>query len=86
MRSHLSAGPGSDQPAEEAAQRRRDAAYENYTSELSNAWKNPPGVRSPQRSLVGPGTSGMIAAASSGDPAERANAIERLGERTRGGK
>jgi hypothetical protein len=84
LRSHLSAGPGSDRPDEVAARKAR--AYQDYTTELANAWRNPPGVRSPQRSLAGPGPSALIKAASSGDPTERAEEIEKLGERWRGGK
>jgi hypothetical protein len=78
MRRHLH---GAEPDADVA---RKEKAYAAYVDELSNAWKRP-GIQ-PQRSVVGPGPSGLIKAASSGDPAERAEEIERLGERTRGGR
>jgi hypothetical protein len=80
MRRHLKSDPDDDVAA------RKERAYQDYTTSLSNAWRNPPGVLPQQSSLVGPGTAGMIRAVSSPDPAARAEAIERLGEKTRGGR
>jgi hypothetical protein len=63
-------------------QARKDKAYSDYCTSLSNAWKSPAGQVRPQSALVGPGTESHIEAAS--DPTQRAEAIERAVERTRG--
>jgi hypothetical protein len=66
-------------PAE--LQARKDKAYSDYCSELSNAWKSPAGQVRPQSALVAPGIESHIEAAT--DPTHAA-AIEREVERTRG--
>jgi hypothetical protein len=63
----------------------REKMYAQRNADLENAWRNPPGVMTPQPALVGPGPSGLLAAASSADPRARAAAIEREGEKWRGG-
>jgi hypothetical protein len=59
--------------------RKRDLA-------LSEAWKTPTGRMTPQTARTAPGPAGFIEATASGDPAARAAAIERQGERWRGGR
>jgi hypothetical protein len=80
MRRHLRTDPDDD------AQARRDRAYQDYTTRLSEAWKNPPGVMRPQPAKVALGPTGFVEAVTSADPAARAAAIERQGEAWRYGK
>jgi hypothetical protein len=67
------------------AQARRDRAWTRYRDDLQNAWKNPPGVIHPQPTKVASGPSGFVAAVESPDPAARAAAIQRQGEKWRFG-
>jgi hypothetical protein len=64
-RRHLRTDPDDD------AQARRDAAYRNYTTRLTEAWKNPPGVARAERGRTDP---------------RAASRIERQGEQWRGGR
>jgi hypothetical protein len=84
MRGHLSAGPG---PAfgEPDAQRRRDAAYESYTSTLSNAWRNPPHALAAPPAILGAGPAHKVVEPGRTDPGA-ASRIERVRERTHGGR
>jgi hypothetical protein len=79
LRSHLSTGPGSDQPAE-GAQARKDRAYSDYTRELSEAWKSPRHATQPAPAILGIGPAHKAT-----DP-DAATAIERERERTHGGR
>jgi hypothetical protein len=84
MRSHLSTGPG-PAFAEPDAQKRRDAAYENYTSELSNAWKHPRHAAAAPPAILGAGPAHKVVEPGRTDP-DAASRIEGLREKTHGGK
>jgi hypothetical protein len=66
-------------------QARKDKAYSDYCSELSNAWRSPAGQRKPQWATVGVGPSSFIEAMEPADPTERAAAIEKQNEAWKGG-
>jgi hypothetical protein len=65
LRRHLRTEPDDD------AQARRDRAYQDYTTTLSEAWKRPPGVQHPQPTRA--------------DPAARVAAVQRQGAKWRHG-
>jgi hypothetical protein len=81
----LTPGKQTDATKPDDPQSKRDAAYQEYSSSISNAWKSIPGGYPPRGALVAPGPSDLLGAASAGDPATRQRQIEALGERTRGG-
>jgi hypothetical protein len=66
-------------------QAKRDRIYQDYTTRLSEAWKNPPGVMRPQGALTAAGPTGFINATSSPDPTARAAAIAKQGANWRHG-
>jgi hypothetical protein len=81
MRRHLRTEPDDD------AQARRDRAYRDYTTALSEAWKNPPGVTRAENAIVGAGPRSMVVEPTRGrtDPSSSTR-IERQGEAWRGGR
>jgi len=93
MRAHLGGGDDDDDENDNGngngnndnPQARRDSAWNSYKASLGNAWRGPQGIAQPQPTKAGAGPSGFIAAAESPDPAARARAIEREGEKWRQG-
>jgi hypothetical protein len=81
MRRHTRTEPDDD------AQARRDRAYRDYTTRISEAWKNPPGVSRAENAIVGAGPRLMVVEPTRGrtDPSA-ASRIERQAEQWRGGR
>jgi hypothetical protein len=68
----------------------KEKAYQDYTANLSEAWKRPPGITSPAPAILGIGPANKVVepdrpAGARTDPSAAAS-IERLRERTHGGK
>jgi hypothetical protein len=80
MRRHLRTDPDDD------AQARRDRAYQDYTTTLSQAWRNPPGVTPPVRTQIKAGPASMIEPTRGRTDPREAGRIERQGEQWRGGR
>ena len=77
MRRHARTEPDDD------AQARRDRAYQDYTTTLAEAWRNPPGVSPAERAIVGGGPRSMVVERTTPDAATR---IEQQREQWRGGR
>jgi hypothetical protein len=84
LRNHLSTGPGPIY-AEPDAQKRRDAAWQGYTSSLSEAWKTPRHALVSTSTILGAGPIEKAMEPGRADPGA-ASRIERVRERTHGGK
>jgi hypothetical protein len=68
MRRHLRGDPDDD------AQARRERAYQDYTTTISEAWKNPPGVARAENALLGADPKSMVAEPTRGRTDPRAAA------------
>jgi hypothetical protein len=83
---NVSAGPGSD-VTEADVEKRRQRQHAEFSRQLENAWKNPPGISPRENAIVGAGPRSRVVGPTRGytDP-PAALRIERQGERWRGGR